>query len=89
MVHLAYLMLLLPLAGFAVLTVILITLVAHRALPYKVPGALAAVAVSAAVVYRLAGPARWRQRPFLPPHVIPGIFVNWRAALSRGQANRH
>ncbi|HEX5273551.1 MAG TPA: hypothetical protein VFW33_23810 [Gemmataceae bacterium] len=40
-----------PLAGFAVLTVILITLVAHRALPYKVPGALAAVIVGMVLVF--------------------------------------
>src|SRR5207302_8602771 len=40
-----------PLAGMAVLTVILITLVAHRALPYKVPGALAAVLLGMILVF--------------------------------------
>jgi AGZA family xanthine/uracil permease-like MFS transporter len=40
-----------PLAGFAVLTVILITLVAHRSLPYKVPGALAAVVLGMVLVF--------------------------------------
>jgi AGZA family xanthine/uracil permease-like MFS transporter len=46
-----------PLAGMAVLTVILITLVAHRALPYKVPGALAAVVIGVVLVFggRLLG----------------------------------
>jgi AGZA family xanthine/uracil permease-like MFS transporter len=40
-----------PLAGLAVLTVILITLVAHRGLPYKVPGALAAVILGIILVF--------------------------------------
>jgi AGZA family xanthine/uracil permease-like MFS transporter len=40
-----------PLAGFVVLTVILLTLVAHRALPYKVPGALAAVVLGVVLVF--------------------------------------
>jgi AGZA family xanthine/uracil permease-like MFS transporter len=40
-----------PIAGLAVLTVILITLVAHRALPYKVPGALAAVILGVFLVF--------------------------------------
>src|SRR5579885_2762454 len=40
-----------PLAGLAVLTVILFTLVAHRALPYKVPGALAAVVLGVVLVF--------------------------------------
>jgi AGZA family xanthine/uracil permease-like MFS transporter len=39
-----------PLAGFAVLTVILITLVAHRTLPYKIPGALAAVVLGVVLI---------------------------------------
>ncbi|HZT79966.1 MAG TPA: hypothetical protein VFA26_07090 [Gemmataceae bacterium] len=48
-----------PLAGLAVLTVILFTLVAHRALPYKVPGALAAVVLGVVLVFggRLLGSA--------------------------------
>src|SRR5262249_44599822 len=40
-----------PLAGMAVLMGILFTLVAHRALPYKVPGALAAVVVGVVLVF--------------------------------------
>jgi AGZA family xanthine/uracil permease-like MFS transporter len=39
----------LPVVGFLSLTVILVTLVAHRSLPGKIPGALAAVAVGVAV----------------------------------------
>ncbi len=39
-----------PLAGMAVLTVILVTLVAHRDLPYKIPGALAAVVLGVILV---------------------------------------
>ncbi|HKI37351.1 MAG TPA: hypothetical protein VKA46_36190 [Gemmataceae bacterium] len=56
-----------PVAGMAVLTVILITLVAHRALPYKVPGALAAVVLGALLVFggRLLGDA-------LAIPVVPG-----------------
>ncbi len=48
-----------PLAGMAVLTVILVTLVAHRALPYKVPGALAAVVLGVILIFggRLLGDA--------------------------------
>ena len=47
-----------PLVGMAVLTVILVTLVAHRALPYKVPGALAAVVLGVDPDFRrpLSGP---------------------------------
>ncbi len=40
-----------PLAGLLALTVILATLVAHRALPGKIPGALAAVVLGAAVYW--------------------------------------
>jgi AGZA family xanthine/uracil permease-like MFS transporter len=40
-----------PLAGMAVLTVILITLVAHRELPYKVPGALAAALLGVILIF--------------------------------------
>ena len=40
-----------PLVGMAVLTVILVTLVAHRALPYKVPGALAAVVLGVVLTF--------------------------------------
>jgi AGZA family xanthine/uracil permease-like MFS transporter len=49
-----------PLAGLAVLTVILITLVAHRSLPYKVPGALAAVVLGVLLVFG----GRWLGRQF-------------------------
>jgi AGZA family xanthine/uracil permease-like MFS transporter len=56
-----------PLAGLAVLSVILFTLVAHRALPYKVPGALAAVVLGVVLVFggRLLGGALGT--PVIPP----------------------
>src|SRR5204863_3715910 len=40
-----------PVVGMLSLTLILVTLVAHRSLPGKVPGALAAVAIGVAVYF--------------------------------------
>ncbi len=63
-----------PLAGLAVLTVILFTLVAHRSLPYKLPGALAAVVLGVVLVFggRLLGETLGV--PLIPPgeHAVPG-----------------
>ncbi len=41
-----------PVVGLAALTVILVTLVAHRQLPFKFPGALAAVLIGV-LIYQL------------------------------------
>ncbi len=66
-----------PLVGMLALTVILVTLVAHRALPGKVPGALAAVLLGV-VVYRVGlalGPALgW---PLVPPPEAPVAASAW------------
>jgi AGZA family xanthine/uracil permease-like MFS transporter len=86
-----------PLVGVLSLTVILVTLVAHRALPGHLPGALAAV-VLGVVVYHLGG---WLGRdlgwPLIPPAEGMGSFAwqppdllpdldwagVWRAALAK------
>jgi AGZA family xanthine/uracil permease-like MFS transporter len=66
-----------PLVGLLSLTVILATLVAHRVLPGKVPGALAAVLVGVAVYWLCVGlgaPLGLNLVP--PPSAVPD--VTWR-----------
>jgi AGZA family xanthine/uracil permease-like MFS transporter len=73
-----------PLVGMLALTVILVTLVAHRALPFKLPGALAAVLLGVLVYWACAGLDRsfhWslvpsaesggEMRPWQPPVLVP------------------
>lgn len=55
-----------PLVGFVVLTVILITLVAHRSLPGHFPGALAAVLVGIACWYGFKSLGNLLDWPLLP-----------------------
>lgn len=62
-----------PLVGFLALTVILVTLVAHRALPGKIPGALAAVAAGAAAYFALYGLGRLFDIALVPPHHAPEV----------------
>jgi AGZA family xanthine/uracil permease-like MFS transporter len=60
-----------PLVGFLSLTLILVTLVAHRALPGRVPGALAAVVVGVLLYHGLnwlGGTQGWN---IVPPHSDP------------------
>ena len=56
-----------PLVGLAALLVILLTLVAHRELPGKVPGALAAVLVGVALYQALAWAGPLVGTPLVPP----------------------
>jgi AGZA family xanthine/uracil permease-like MFS transporter len=56
-----------PLVGMLALTVILITLVAHRALPGHFPGALAAVLLGVAVYYACSGLQGMLKVPLVPP----------------------
>jgi AGZA family xanthine/uracil permease-like MFS transporter len=67
-----------PLAGFLALTVILVTLVAHRQLPGKVPGALAAVLLGVVVYWGchlLDGQFGWS---LVPPPEGGGGYASWR-----------
>jgi adenine/guanine/hypoxanthine permease len=67
-----------PLVGMLALTVILVALVAHRGLPFRVPGALAAVALGV-LVYNVGGQIGhslgW---PLVPPP-IGHTAAAWRA----------
>src|SRR5262249_50997554 len=66
-----------PVAGFLALTVILVTLVAHRHLPGKVPGALAAVVLGFAVYWggrRLDRRFGWS---LVPPPEGGGAYPSW------------
>jgi AGZA family xanthine/uracil permease-like MFS transporter len=57
-----------PLVGFLSLAVILVSLVAHRALPGKIPGALAAVVLGVAAYFILYGLGRSFDIALVPPH---------------------
>jgi AGZA family xanthine/uracil permease-like MFS transporter len=59
-----------PLVGLLSLTVILVTLVAHRALPGKVPGALAAVVVGVAAYFLLFGLGNALHLDLVPAHKV-------------------
>jgi adenine/guanine/hypoxanthine permease len=67
-----------PLVGFVVLTVILITLVAHRALPYKVPGALAAVVLGMILMFGGRALGHLTGAPLVPtaPHGAEGAGLS-------------
>jgi AGZA family xanthine/uracil permease-like MFS transporter len=85
-----------PLVGLLALTVILVTLVAQRPLPGKVPGALAAVVLGVAVYWLCDGLGRWlgvplvppRERlqevPWRPPELLPAL--DWSAAWAEALA---
>jgi AGZA family xanthine/uracil permease-like MFS transporter len=76
-----------PLVGLVSLTVILVTLVAHRALPGKIPGALAAVLVGVFLYYFLdflGGELSWNLVPPRPAREaiawhLPDLFpdLDW------------
>jgi AGZA family xanthine/uracil permease-like MFS transporter len=57
-----------PVVGMVSLTVILVTLVAHRALPGKIPGALAAVAVGVLLYHGLDWLGSLQEWSLVPPH---------------------
>src|SRR6516165_2561720 len=57
-----------PVVGLLTFTIILITLVAHRPLPGKIPGALAAVIVGAALFHLLNWAGTHRGWPLVPEH---------------------
>jgi AGZA family xanthine/uracil permease-like MFS transporter len=65
-----------PLVGFLSLTVILVTLVAHRALPGKIPGALAAVVLGVLVYHGLDWLGRTQGWDIVTPH-SPGPDIRW------------
>jgi AGZA family xanthine/uracil permease-like MFS transporter len=56
-----------PLVGFLTLTIILITLVAHRTLPFQIPGALAAIVVGIAAYLILHALGRALNVALVPP----------------------
>ncbi len=69
-----------PLVGMISLLVILVTLVAHRELPGRFPGALAAV-VLGVVLYQLMLGARWALGwELVPPRERPPISFTWQPA---------
>ena len=55
-----------PLVGMAALLIILYTLVAHRELPFKLPGALVAVVVGVAIYWGGHGLGTWLDVPLVP-----------------------
>jgi AGZA family xanthine/uracil permease-like MFS transporter len=57
-----------PLVGFLSLTVILVTLVAHRSLPGKIPGALAAVVLGIVGYFILLALGQTFEFALVPPH---------------------
>jgi AGZA family xanthine/uracil permease-like MFS transporter len=65
----------LPVVGLAALVIILVTLVAHRELPFKIPGALAAVLLGIVILqtsWLLDGVFGWHLAPAAPqPHELP------------------
>ena len=65
-----------PLVGLAVLMVILITLVAHRSLPFQIPGALAAVLLGVGLYYGLGFLGGCLGVP-LVPHAPPSSHEPW------------
>jgi adenine/guanine/hypoxanthine permease len=74
----------LPLVGLAALTLILVTLVAHRELPFKFPGALAAVLVGVVILQGGQWLDRWFGWGLMPPptrHALapwqPGAMVSF------------
>lgn len=62
-----------PLVGFLSLAVILVTLVAHRPLPGKIPGALAAVLLGTFLYHLFAWLGRSQGWNLIPPHPLPAI----------------
>ena len=55
-----------PLVGLAVLMVILITLVAHRSLPFQIPGALVALLLGVVLYYGFRVLGGWMGMPLVP-----------------------
>jgi AGZA family xanthine/uracil permease-like MFS transporter len=66
-----------PVVGLASLTIILVTLVAHRDLPGRFPGALAAVLVGAGLYWGLYGAGGWLGAPLVPPPEKAGAVASW------------
>jgi AGZA family xanthine/uracil permease-like MFS transporter len=66
-----------PLVGMLSLTVILITLIAHRALPGHFPGALAAVLLGVGVYYLCTGLQDVLKVPLVPPAPTSGPTSPW------------
>jgi AGZA family xanthine/uracil permease-like MFS transporter len=66
-----------PLVGLLALTVILITLVAHRSLPGHFPGALAAVLLGLGVYYLAAGLQATLGVPLVPPPADTAPTTAW------------
>jgi adenine/guanine/hypoxanthine permease len=65
-----------PLVGMVSLMIVLVTLIAHRSLPWRIPGALAAAAVGIALYLLLEGLGHWLHVPLVPgrePHT-PGSW---------------
>jgi AGZA family xanthine/uracil permease-like MFS transporter len=66
-----------PVVGLLSLTVILVTLVAQRALPGKIPGALAAVVLGTVLYHLLDQLGGWQGWALVPPHHSLGQIA-WR-----------
>jgi AGZA family xanthine/uracil permease-like MFS transporter len=70
-----------PLVGMLSLTGILVTLVAHRALPGKIPGALAATLLGTLVYWGCAGLDTAFHWSLVPPLESAGHWPPWRPAV--------
>ncbi|HMC64781.1 MAG TPA: hypothetical protein VKI65_07565, partial [Gemmataceae bacterium] len=66
-----------PVVGFLALTIILVTLVAHRALPGRIPGALAAVLIGVGGYYACLHLGELTGWAIVPPLQTPGEATAW------------
>jgi AGZA family xanthine/uracil permease-like MFS transporter len=66
-----------PPVGLVALTAILVTLVAHRALPRQFPGALAAVLLGVAVYWLCVSSDTWFGSTLVPPPQPPEPLATW------------
>lgn len=67
-----------PVVGMVSLTLILVTLIAHRALPGRIPGALAVVVLGSAIFWLGDYLTRTTGVPIVPP-TSHGVVAAWRA----------
>jgi adenine/guanine/hypoxanthine permease len=66
-----------PVVGMLALAVILVTLVAHRDLPFRFPGALAAVLLGVLLYWAGRGLGELAGVPIVPPPAAGGPEVSW------------
>jgi len=67
-----------PLVGMVSLVMILVTLIAHRTLPGRFPGALAAALIGVGLYLVFEGAGRWLHVPLVPGRESFGELPSWR-----------